>query len=85
MTNEERFKAVADAMLVHRFEALRTLAKLQALEAMVRDTVPKGELPKWEVDRDVLTKKAFQKLLVSFEKQNPGYAARLDQREPDEL
>lgn len=85
MTDTERFKAIADGMLLHRFEALRTLARLKALEAMVSHTVTKNALPKWETDLDKLTHQIFQNLLESFERQNPGYAASLDQRKMDEL
>jgi hypothetical protein len=85
MTDQERFKAIADGLRAARIDGIRTLARLKALEAIIVESVPEDRRSKWYDRLDKLTQHYHQKLLESFEKQSPYYAACLDDRSPDEL
>jgi hypothetical protein len=82
MSIEQQLKLVADGMITLRRDNLRTLARVKALEAMVREALPKDKQSAWHDQLNREAKHSLQRLLESFEKQNPGYAALLDDR-PD--
>jgi ribosomal protein L17 len=85
MAVEKELKAVADALITLRRDNLRTLARAKALEAMIRESIPKDKSDAWDDRLDKQTKFILQHLLESFEKQNAGYATRLDDRKDWEL
>ncbi len=85
MTDAERFDAIAKALMALRRENLRITARCKALEAHVAERVPKEEREQWYASLDTLTNQILQKYLESFEKESPFFAARLDDRGPNEL
>lgn len=85
MKDQERFKAIANGLRAGRIDGIRTLARLKAIEAIIAESIPEARRSKWYDRLDKLTQHYHQKLLESFEKQSPYYAACLDNRGPDEL
>jgi hypothetical protein len=87
MTQEEMrlLKNITEALLTCRRENLRTLARLKALEAMVRMAMPEDKQDDWHKRLGEQTKYIHQKLLESFEKDNPEFAATLDDRKSWEI
>jgi hypothetical protein len=84
MTTEENLVSLSKSLMTIRFEMLRTLARVKALEAMAENSLPKDKRESWHALLDKQTKHILQQLLESFEKRNPGYAALLDMRDPSE-
>lgn len=84
---EERdfLKYVSEALLTCRRENMRTLARLKALETMVRHFVPKDKREAWYKRLNKHTKTCLHDLLASLEEQNPSAAAQLDNREDWEI
>ena len=82
MTNEQRFDAIAKALMEIRRDSLRTIARGRALEVMVMESIPAEDKDNWHKRLNDLTKAELQRLFEEFEKQNPGFAALLDDREP---
>ena len=76
------FKDIQETLLTCRRENLRTFARVKALEAMVRNFLPKEKQEAWHKQLNAEAKACFHRLLVSFEKRNPAFAALLDDR-PD--
>jgi len=88
MTPQEQLKAfkdISEALITIRRENIRTLARTKALEAMIRNSLPKEKRVAWHDMLDKQTKFILQKLFESFEKQNPGFAASLDDRQDWEI
>jgi len=87
MTPQEHkaFKDISDNMISLRREILRTLARTKAIESMIESSIPKDKRVLWHNQLDEQTKVIFHRLLVSFEKQNPAYAAQIDDREDWEV
>ena len=77
--------AITESLLTCRRENIRKLARLKALENMVRQFVPADKQKMWHDDLNKEAKICLQQLLVSFEKRDPGAAARLDDRPPSEI
>ena len=88
MTPQEQikcFKDISDGMIMLRRDILRTLARTKAIESMLESSLPKEKRELWHKQLNDQTKVIFHRLLVSFEKQNPAYAALLDDRKTWEV
>ncbi|MGO8836621.1 MAG: hypothetical protein ACLQAH_17135 [Limisphaerales bacterium] len=88
MTSQEQhklFKDIAESLITCRRENLRTLARTKALEAMVRNSIPKEKQEAWHKRLNEETKACLHQLLVSLEKTNPAAAAQIDNRESWEV
>jgi len=76
------FTKASEALLAHRRESLRTLARVKALESMVCDSLPKDRQDAWHRTLNERTKAILQRYLEQIEDQNAGAAASIDDR-PD--
>ena len=88
MTDKElqtTFQTISEALLTSRRENIRTLARLKALESMVIESIPAEKRDAWHELLNKQTKFYLHELLVSLEKQNPGAAAQIDNRESWEV
>ena len=85
MNIEHHIDAMTEGFVKLRRDHLRTLARLKALEAIVRQGVKPEYRAAWDDDLKKATHKALQILLESLEKQSPEGAAFLDDRVADEL
>ena len=76
---------INEALLTCRRENIRTRARVKALEAMVRNSLPVEKRDAWHELLNKQTKFCFHELLVSLEKQNPAAAAQIDDRQDWEI
>ena len=85
MTEKERTNKIIDVLLVMRRESCRTMARLKAFESVMAESVPSSERFAWYERIDRQSDRCLQDVLEEFEKRNPGFAALLDNRSPEEL
>ena len=87
MTPQEHklFTDISEALLTCRRENIRTLARTKALEAMIYNSIPKEKQDAWHDELNKQAKFCLHSLLVSLERQNPGAAAQIDNREAWEV
>jgi hypothetical protein len=75
------FKNINETLYSIRREQLRSRSRIKALEAMVRNSIPKENRSAWHEQLNKEMKFILHQYLVSIEKQNPAFAASLDDRE----
>lgn len=83
MTPEQidaNFKGVANHLRSLHINLLRSIARTKAMETMIEDSMPEESRKEWREQLDRETKIRLQRLLEVCERQNPGFAASIDDR-----
>ena len=85
MTTDEKLEYLLEFQDKQAMRNFRLVAELEAIKAKLRSDVPESELRQLNsmLERDFQI--SLQKQLSDCEKVSPGYAARIDDREPWEL
>ncbi len=78
--NQEELEKLAFVLFRRNLD---TLARLKALESIVRHEVPAAELSAWDKAIDEQTNRILQKYLEDVEMHSPEIAAQIDDRGPE--
>jgi hypothetical protein len=81
MTNQEIENQI---FALHRND-IWTLARLKAIQQTMVENLSPEELKAWMKKVDLAMNLHLQELLEDIENKYPGWAARIDNRKPDEL
>jgi hypothetical protein len=85
MTTDEKIKCLVAFQDKQTMRNYRMLARTEALEVVLRGMIPEPKLKQWDVSLERETQIALQRILTECERFSPGYAAKIDDREPWEL
>ena len=85
MTTDEKLDYLLKFNDKHVMRNYRLLARMKALEAMLRGAVPEPKLDQWDRSLEREAQIILHDMLNECEKHSPGYAASIDDREPWEL
>jgi hypothetical protein len=85
MTNEQKLDILANRLINLYRENIRARAQLKALEKLIQRKIPKNQQAAWDADLKKLTQLFLQELLEAYERDDPGFAAWIDDRKLNTL